>query len=165
MADVAVAVSPRAERWQKIVGRKASLPVIERPIPIIADDYVKMEFGAGALKVTPGHDKNDFEIGRRHGLDVVSVVNLDGTINENGGPYAGMDRFAGAFLPIMGKARFSGRLRRDRDFLALVEFLYRTVAQGLVHGFLDLRAGAFQEPLAIAKRLALWVLAPVDEVK
>ena len=69
------------------------LPLLEREIPIIADQYVKPEFGAGALKVTPGHDSNDFEIGRVHDLPVVSILNPDGTINANGGPYEGLDRF------------------------------------------------------------------------
>ncbi|MDX1430406.1 MAG: valine--tRNA ligase, partial [Rhodothermales bacterium] len=68
-------------------------PLLDRELPVIADDYVKMEFGAGALKITPAHDKNDFEIGRRHELEVISIMNPDGTINANGGPYAGLDRF------------------------------------------------------------------------
>ncbi len=93
VADVAVAVSPRAERWQKIIGRKASLPIIERPIPIIADDAVDPDFGTGALKITPGHDIVDFEIGERHGLPAIVSVGPDGAMNEEAGPYKGMDRF------------------------------------------------------------------------
>ena len=93
LGDTAVAVHPEDERYRHLVGKKVVLPLLEREIPIIADDYVKMEFGAGALKVTPGHDKNDFDIGRRHGLEVVNIMNLNATINENGGRYAGMDRF------------------------------------------------------------------------
>jgi valyl-tRNA synthetase len=93
VADVAVAVSPKAERWQKIVGRKALLPIIERQIPIIADDAVDPEFGTGALKITPGHDIVDLEIGERHGLPAIVAVGPDGTMNEEAGPYKGMDRF------------------------------------------------------------------------
>jgi len=93
VADVAVAVSPRAERWQKIVGRRALLPIIERPIPIIADDAVDPEFGTGALKITPGHDILDLEIGERHGLPRIVSVGPDGTMNKEAGPYLGMDRF------------------------------------------------------------------------
>src|SRR5207253_8610699 len=94
VADVAVAVNPSVERWKKIVGRKALLTIIERQIPIIADEAVDPEFGTGALKVTPGHDPVDFEIGERHGLPIINVINLDGTMNENAGPFAGLDRFA-----------------------------------------------------------------------
>ncbi len=93
LGDTAVAVHPDDERYRRLVGKQVVLPLLQRPIPIIADDYVRQDFGAGALKITPGHDKNDFEIGRRHGLDVVNIMNPDATINENGGPYAGMDRF------------------------------------------------------------------------
>ncbi|MFQ5568669.1 MAG: valine--tRNA ligase [Rhodothermales bacterium] len=94
LGDTAVAVHPEDERYRHLIGKHAVLPLMNREIPIIGDTYVKMEFGAGALKVTPAHDKNDFEIGRRHALEVVNVMNPDATINENGGPYAGLDRFA-----------------------------------------------------------------------
>ena len=93
VADVAVAVNPTVERWKKIVGRKALLPVIERQIPIIADETVDPAFGTGALKITPGHDPVDFEIGQRHGLPAIVAVAGDGTMNAEAGPYEGMDRF------------------------------------------------------------------------
>ncbi len=93
LGDTAVAVNPEDERYSRLVGKTAILPLIGRELPIIADEYVRSDFGAGALKVTPAHDKNDFEIGRKHGLEVIGVMNLDGTLNENGGPYQGMDRF------------------------------------------------------------------------
>ncbi len=93
LGDTAVAVHPEDERYRHLVGKTVRLPLLGRSIPIIADEYVKMEFGAGALKITPAHDKNDFEIGRRHGLDVINIMNPDATINERGGPYAGLDRF------------------------------------------------------------------------
>ena len=115
VADVAVAVSPRAERWQKIVGRKASLPVIERPIPIIADDAVDPEFGTGALKITPGHDIVDFEIGERHGLPAIVAVGPDGTMNEEAGPYRGMDRFQCREVIVADLERL-GLLERTEDY-------------------------------------------------
>ncbi len=93
VADVAIAVNPTVERWKKVVGRKVLLPIIERHIPIIADEAVDPEFGTGALKITPGHDIVDFEIGERHGLRAIVAVAADGTMNEEAGPYQGMDRF------------------------------------------------------------------------
>ena len=93
LGDTAIAVNPDDERYTNLVGKKAILPLVEREIPIIADEYVKSEFGAGALKVTPAHDKNDFEIGQKHGLEFTNIMNLDATINGNGGVYEGLDRF------------------------------------------------------------------------
>jgi valyl-tRNA synthetase len=93
LGDTAIAVHPEDERYQHLVGKKVKLPLVGRAIPVIADDYVKPEFGAGALKITPGHDKNDFEIGQRHDLEVLSVIEPDATIGEDGGAYAGLDRF------------------------------------------------------------------------
>ncbi len=92
VADVAIAVNPKVERWQRMVGRKALLPIIGRHIPVIADDAVDPEFGTGALKITPGHDAVDFEIGERHGLPAIVAVASDGTMNDEAGPYKGMDR-------------------------------------------------------------------------
>jgi valyl-tRNA synthetase len=94
LGDTAVAVSPDDERYEDLVGKTAILPLLNREIPIIADDAIDSEFGTGALKVTPAHDETDFEIGERHDLETVNIMNTDGTINENGGPYEGMDRFA-----------------------------------------------------------------------
>ncbi len=93
LGDTAIAVHPDDERYKHLVGKKVRLPLLGREIPIIADPYVKPEFGAGALKVTPAHDKNDFEIGLKHNLEFINVMNEDATINENGGPYEGLDRF------------------------------------------------------------------------
>src|SRR5690606_18993137 len=80
LGDTAVAVHPEDERYASLIGTNVNLPLMKREIPIIADAYVKQEFGAGALKITPAHDKNDFEIGERHGLAVINVMNPDGTI-------------------------------------------------------------------------------------
>ncbi len=93
LADTAVAVHPEDERYQDFIGKTALVPMLNREIPIISDDYVDMEFGTGALKVTPGHDQNDFEIGRRHGLEIVNAMNKDATMSDATGPYAGLDRF------------------------------------------------------------------------
>ena len=93
LGDTAVAVHPDDSRFAEYVGRTALVPILNREIPIIADDYVEMAFGTGALKITPGHDPNDFEIGRRHNLDTISVMNKDATMAAAAGPYAGLERF------------------------------------------------------------------------
>jgi len=93
LGDTAVAVHPEDERFQHFIGQTALVPILDREIPVIADTYVDREFGTGALKITPGHDINDYEIGERHNLEIVSILNKDASINENGGPYAGQDRF------------------------------------------------------------------------
>ena len=93
LGDTAVAVHPDDERYQEYVGQMALVPMLNRAIPIIADAYVDMEFGTGALKVTPGHDPNDFEIGQRHSLAIINVMNKDATMSQAAGPYVGLDRF------------------------------------------------------------------------
>ena len=92
LGDTAVAVHPEDKRYQKYVGRKALVPMLEREIPIIADEYVDREFGSGALKITPAHDPNDYDIAQRHNLEIINILNKDVTINENGGQYEGLDR-------------------------------------------------------------------------
>jgi valyl-tRNA synthetase len=94
LGDTAVAVHPEDERYRKAIGRTCLVPILGRPIPVIGDEYVDREFGTGALKITPGHDQADYEIGQRHGLPIVSILNPDATMNENAGPYAGLDRYA-----------------------------------------------------------------------
>lgn len=93
LGDTAVAVHPDDERYKHLVGRTALVPVLGREIPVIADDYVSRDFGTGALKITPGHDPNDYDIAQRHHLPVISVLDEAARINENGGPYQGQDRF------------------------------------------------------------------------
>lgn len=93
LGDTAVAVHPDDERYQHLIGKKVILPIVGREIEIVADDYVDMEFGSGAVKITPAHDPNDFEVGNRHNLERVLVMNEDGTMNDNAGKYKGMDRF------------------------------------------------------------------------
>lgn len=93
LGDLAIAVNPEDDRYKALVGKLAILPLVNREIPIIADSYVEMEFGTGAVKITPSHDPNDFEVGERHGLGQCIVMNEDGTINSNGGIYEGLERF------------------------------------------------------------------------
>ncbi|WAA10238.1 valine--tRNA ligase [Fervidibacillus albus] len=93
LGDTAVAVHPDDERYKHLIGKTVILPIVGREIPIIADEYVDMEFGSGAVKITPAHDPNDFEVGNRHGLERILVMNEDGTMNEKAGKYEGMDRF------------------------------------------------------------------------
>ncbi|MEB2287592.1 MAG: valine--tRNA ligase [Anaerolineae bacterium] len=94
LGDTAVAVHPDDERYRRFIGRQALVPMLNRPIPVIADEYVDREFGTGALKITPGHDPADYEIGQRHGLELINIMNKNATLNENAGPYSGLDRFA-----------------------------------------------------------------------
>ena len=93
MGDTGVAVNPEDERFKDLVGKTCILPIMNREIPIVADDYVELGFGTGAVKMTPAHDPNDFEVGLRHNLEVIRCIGDDGRINENGGPYNGMDRY------------------------------------------------------------------------
>ena len=91
--DTAVVVNPKDERYLKYVGKNVILPLVNKPIPVLTDEHADMEFGTGVVKITPAHDPNDFEVGNRHNLDRVVVMNDDGTMNENAGKYNGMDRF------------------------------------------------------------------------
>ncbi|MGG0339848.1 valine--tRNA ligase [Priestia megaterium] len=94
LGDTAVAVHPEDDRYKHLIGKKVVLPIVGREIPIVGDDYVDIEFGSGAVKITPAHDPNDFEIGNRHNLERILVMNQDGTMNDKAGKYEGMDRFA-----------------------------------------------------------------------
>jgi valyl-tRNA synthetase len=94
LGDTAVAVHPLDERYGSLIGKKVLLPLMNREIPIIGDEMVDREFGTGAVKITPAHDPNDFAVGKRHGLEEIDVMTVDGKINANGGPYTGLDRFA-----------------------------------------------------------------------
>ena len=93
LGDTAIAVHPDDERYKDLIGKNVILPLVGREIPIVADYYVDKEFGTGAVKITPAHDPNDFEVGKRHNLEEINIMNDDATINEKGGKYAGMDRY------------------------------------------------------------------------
>jgi valyl-tRNA synthetase len=86
-------VHPEDERYRRYIGATVLVPVLDRPIPVIADEYVDREFGTGALKITPGHDPNDYDLGLKHNLPIINILNKDATLNEHAGPYAGQDRF------------------------------------------------------------------------
>ena len=93
LGDTAVAVNPDDDRYKDLVGKKLMLPIVNRELPVVADSYVDMEFGTGVVKITPAHDPNDFEVGKRHNLPEINILNDDATINANGGKFEGMDRY------------------------------------------------------------------------
>ena len=93
LGDTAVAIHPEDDRYHKFLGKELVVPVLGRHIPVIADEYVDREFGTGAVKITPAHDPNDYAIGQNHQLEFINILDQSAHINENGGPYAGLDRF------------------------------------------------------------------------
>ena len=115
LGDTAVAVNPEDERYKDIVGKKLMLPIVNREIPVVADAYVDMEFGTGVVKITPAHDPNDFEVGKRHNLPEINILNDDATINENGGKFCGMDRYE-ARKAIVKELDEMGLLVRIEDY-------------------------------------------------
>lgn len=115
LGDVAVMVHPDDKRYKKLIGQKVMLPLVNREIPIIADDYVDMEFGTGVVKVTPAHDFNDYEVGKRHRLEMITIMTLDGFINEFGGEFAGLERFE-ARKQIVAKLKEQELLVKTEDY-------------------------------------------------
>ncbi len=115
LGDTAVAVNPNDDRYKHLVGKNVILPLVNRLIPIVADDYVDMEFGTGVVKITPAHDPNDFEVGTRHNLDKICVIGLDGAMNEEAGKYCGLDRYD-ARKQIVADLQASGNLVRVEDY-------------------------------------------------
>jgi valyl-tRNA synthetase len=111
LGDTAVAVNPIDSRYRELIGKSVILPVLHRRISVIADDTVEPEFGTGALKITPGHDPKDFEIGQRHGLEVINIMNQDGTLNAEAGPYQGYDLYD-ARQAIIGRLKNEGLLEK-----------------------------------------------------
>jgi valyl-tRNA synthetase len=126
LADVAVAVHPDDERYSALVGKEVILPLVGRRLPIIADSYVKPDFGTGALKITPGHDPNDFEIGRRHALEVLSVIGEDGRMRDSAGPaFAGL-LVAEAQAAVVAALEAEGVLRASEPYTHAVPFSHRS---------------------------------------
>ncbi|MGO3727395.1 MAG: valine--tRNA ligase [Enterococcus viikkiensis] len=125
LGDTAIAVHPEDDRYKELIGKKAILPLLDKEIPIIADSYVDREFGTGAVKITPAHDPNDFEVGNRHHLPRVNVMNPDGTMNELAGKYVGMDRFA-ARKAIVADLKAIGRLIKVKKMVHSVGHSERT---------------------------------------
>ncbi|UYZ64318.1 valine--tRNA ligase [Hymenobacter weizhouensis] len=127
MADVAVAVNPNDDRYKHLIGQKVSIPLLGREIPIIADEYVAIDFGTGALKVTPAHDLNDYELGLKHNLPVIDILNDDGTLNEKAQLYVGQDRFA-ARRNIVKDLEEAGLLAKVEEYQSVLQTSERTGA-------------------------------------
>ena len=115
LGDVAIMVHPDDERYKSLIGQTVILPILNREIPVIADDYVDKEFGTGVVKVTPAHDFNDYEVGKRHSLDMINIMSLDGIINENGAEFEGLDRFD-ARKAIIEKLKKTGALIKTEEY-------------------------------------------------
>ncbi|MEA5142071.1 MAG: valine--tRNA ligase [Oscillibacter sp.] len=124
MGDTGVAVNPEDERYKGIVGKTCILPIMNREIPIVADDYVELGFGTGCVKMTPAHDPNDFEVGLRHNLESIRVIADNGTINENGEKYAGMDRYE-CRKQIIADLDAQGLLEKTEEYSHNVGTCYR----------------------------------------
>ncbi|GFE61521.1 valine--tRNA ligase [Geobacter sp. AOG2] len=145
LGDTAVAVHPEDERYQALVGKKVVLPLINREIPVVADEYVDREFGTGVVKITPAHDFNDFEVGQRHGLDKINVFDESGIINAEGRQYEGMDRFE-ARKRIVGDLEAAGLLEKIDDHAMAVGGCYR--CKTVVEPYLSLQWYVKVAPLA-----------------
>ena len=124
LGDTGVAVNPADERYTDLVGKNVILPLMNREIPVVADEYVEMDFGTGAVKMTPAHDPNDFEVAQRHGLEIITVTNDDGTMNENAGEWAGMDPME-CRKSVVAELEKLGLLVKVEDYTHNVGFCYR----------------------------------------
>ena len=124
LGDTGVAVNPADERYKDLVGKKCLLPLMDREIPIVADEYVETEFGTGCVKMTPAHDPNDFEVGLRHNLESIRVLDDNGRVNENGGKYQGMDRYE-ARKAVLADLEALGLLEKTEDYTHNVGTCYR----------------------------------------
>lgn len=145
LGDTAVAVNPEDQRYQKTIGRKVILPVVNREIPVIADPYVDIEFGTGCLKITPAHDLNDFEISLKHSLEQIKVIDEAGRMNEHAGPYRGMDRFE-CRRQILEDFEQEGVLLKMEDYRHMVGHCYR--CKTMVEPNLSLQWFVKTKPLA-----------------
>ncbi|MCL4164263.1 UNVERIFIED_CONTAM: hypothetical protein GTU68_054747, partial [Idotea baltica] len=125
MGDTAIAVNPKDERYTHLKGKRAIVPLVNRSVPIIFDDYVDLEFGTGALKVTPAHDPNDYDIGKRHDLEVIATINEDGTLNEKAQIHIGVDRFKARKL-VTKDLEASGNLVEIEDYTSSIGRSERT---------------------------------------
>lgn len=161
LGDTAVAVHPDDPRYTRVIGRTAYVPILKRAIPVIADAYVDPEFGTGALKVTPGHDPNDYEIGLRHGLPMINIMNPDATLNAEAGPYAGMDRFD-ARRKLWEDMRAEGLVVRDEERLHQVGHCQRcgTIVEPLLSEQWWVRMKPLAEPAIEAVRSGAIEIVP-----
>jgi valyl-tRNA synthetase len=124
LGDTAVAVNPEDDRYKHLIGKTVMLPIMNREIPIIADQYVDKAFGSGCVKITPAHDPNDFEMGKRHSLPLINILNKDGSINENGGEFQGQDRFV-ARKNVLAKLEELGLMEKIEDYTHTVPYSER----------------------------------------
>ena len=124
MGDTGVAVNPNDERYRDLVGKTVTLPIMNREIPIVADEYVEMDFGTGCVKMTPAHDPNDFEVGLRHNLEVIRVLDDNGVVNAEGGPFEGMDRYE-ARKAVVARMEELGLMEKIEDYSHNVGTCYR----------------------------------------
>ena len=124
LGDTAVAVNPEDDRYKHLIGKMVMLPIMNREIPIIADQYVDKSFGSGCVKITPAHDPNDFEMGQRHSLPLINILNKDGSINENGGEFQGQDRFV-ARKNVLAKLEELGLMEKIEDYTHTVPYSER----------------------------------------
>ena len=145
LGDTAVAVNPRDERYKDLVGKNVILPIVNKKIPVVADEYVEMEFGTGVVKITPAHDPNDFMVGQRHNLEVINIMNEDATINENGGKFEGLDRYE-AREKIVAELEEKGLLEKIEDYTNNVGSCYR--CHTVIEPYLSLQWFVKMEKLA-----------------
>ncbi len=145
LGDTAVAVHPDDGRYQDLIGKKVLLPLVNREIPIVADDYVDKDFGSGAVKITPAHDFNDFELGKRHDLEQINILDESGVVNENGGPYQGQERYE-ARASIIADLEKLGLLDKIDDYANAVGECYR--CKTVIEPYLSLQWYVKVGPLA-----------------
>jgi len=157
LGDTGVAVNPADERYTDLVGKKVILPIMNKEIPVVADDYVEMEFGTGAVKMTPAHDPNDFEVAQRHNLEIITVTNDDGTMNENAGKYAGMGPME-CRKAVVEELERQGLLVKIEDYSHNVGFCYR-------HGDTPVEPRLSEQWFVKMKPLAEPAIAAVKEGK
>ena len=157
LGDTGVAVNPADERYTELVGKKVILPIMNKEIPVVADEYVEMDFGTGAVKMTPAHDPNDFEVAQRHNLEIITVTNDDGTMNENAGRFAGMDPME-CRKAVVEELDKLGLLVKVEDYSHNVGFCYR-------HGDTPVEPRLSEQWFVSMKTLAEPAIAAVREGK
>jgi valyl-tRNA synthetase len=145
LGDTALAVNPEDKRYKKYIGKSAILPILDRELLIIADDYVDINFGTGVVKVTPAHDPNDFEIGARHNLETINILNPDATLNQNAGPYAGLGRYE-ARKQLLAALEEGTFLTKTDDYKLSVSTCYR--CNTVIEPYLSLQWFVKMKPLA-----------------
>jgi len=145
LGDTGIAVNPRDKRYRKLVGKSAILPILDRELPIVADEFVDIEFGTGAVKITPAHDFNDFELGGRHGLEKINILKDDGTLNKNAGKYSGYDRYE-ARKKLVEELKQRGYLEKIEDYKMSVSTCYR--CDTVVEPYISVQWFVKMKPLA-----------------